>query len=148
MLPAKPTAVMSANTRIFLSYAVQDANYRSLLIGAAKAARLPVQFVEMPNHVSDAGGRQALCRARLQQCDLAIVLQGRHTATSLPVESDLDCVRAGGLPLHAVLLPGRWAESSLPPEWGVASWTGWNWPEIAPLLHRCDREPLRLRAAS
>src|SRR5688572_3121440 len=83
---------MSPITRVFLCYAAKDANDRSLLIAATKAARLPVQFVEMPNHVTDGRSRRVLCREKLQQCDVALVLASPHAVNSSAVASDLECV--------------------------------------------------------
>ena len=128
--------LMSPITRIFLSYAAQDAEYRSLLVGAARAARLPVTFVELPSHVSDARGRRALCRDKLQRCDAAIVLVSRHTGASLAVESDLQCVREAGLPLHAVGVGREDETRELIKAWDISSRTGWSWPRIATLLQR------------
>lgn len=127
---------MSTPTRVFLSFAPQDANCRSLLIGAARAARLPLRFVEMPNHVTDPRGRDALCRAKLEQCDLALVLLSRSALVSASIESDMRAVSRSGLPLHAVMAGLPRESVAPPPEWGVASLLSWSWPRIAAFLQR------------
>jgi hypothetical protein len=127
---------MSSFIRVFLSYAARDANERSLLIAATKAARLPVQFVEMPNHVTDSRSRRVLCRAKLQQCDVVLVLGSPHAVDSPTVESDLECAREMDLPVHVVVssrLRGRFRP---PLEWRPESVLTWSWSQIAALLQR------------
>lgn len=139
---------MSHITRVFLSYAAKDANDRSLLIAATKAARLPVQFVEMPNHVTDGSSRRVLCRAKLQQCDVALVLGSPHAVDSSAVESDLECVREMELPMHVVVptsVRGRFAP---PLEWRPESVLTWSWSRIAALLQRPCAPLPRILAAS
>jgi hypothetical protein len=148
MLPAKPATVMSTTTRIFLSYAAQDADYRSLLVGAARAARLPVQFVELPGHVSDVQGRDHQCRAKLQECDMALVLASPHAVASPSVAADMRCAAGAGLPVHAVHAGGPRASVRLPAEWSVESTLGWSWAHIARLLQRpCAQTDATLRIA-
>jgi hypothetical protein len=138
---------MSTTTRVFLSYAAQDADYRSLLVGAAKAARLPVQFVEMRGHVQ-AQGREHECRAKLKGCDLALVLASRHAVASPAVAADLRFVSEAGLPVHAVRAGGRRGALRLPSEWGVHSSLAWSWAPIAELLQQPRPQPFALRLAS
>ena len=127
---------MSHFTRVFLSYAARDANDRSLLIAATKAARLPVQFVEMPNHVTDGRSRRVLCRAKLQQCDVVIVLASPHAVDSSAVESDLECAREMDVPVHVVIAARVRGRFDLPLEWQPTSVTTWSWSRIAGLLQR------------
>jgi hypothetical protein len=138
---------MSPTTRVFLSYAAKDANARSLLIAATKAARLPVQFVEMPNHVTDGRSRRVLCRAKLQQCDVALVLASAHAADSSTVEADLECVHEMDLPVHAIV-PGGARSAFVPPlEWRTSSVMDWSWSRIAALLQRPFQDVPHLLAA-
>ena len=139
---------MSHFTRVFLSYAAKDANARSLLIAATKAARLPVQFVEMPNHVTDVRSRRVLCRAKLQQCDVALVLASPHAVQSAAVEVDLECVHEMELPVHAIV-PGGALGAFVPPvEWRTSSVLEWSWSRIAALLQRPVHDVPHLLAAS
>jgi len=139
---------MSHFTRVFLSYAARDANDRSLLIAATKAARLPVQFVEMPNHVTDGSSRRVLCRAKLQQCDVALVLGSPHAVGSSAVESDLECVREMDVPMHVVVPTSARGNFALPLDWRPASVLTWNWSRIAALLQRPFPAVPSVRAAS
>src|SRR5262245_22246263 len=139
---------MSSTTRVFLSYAAKDANDRSLLIAATKAARLPVQFVEMPNHVTDGRSRRVLCRAKLQQCDVALVLASPHAADSAAVEADLECAHELELPVHAVV-PSSARGAFVPPvEWRTSSVLDWSWSRIAALLQRPFQHVPHVLAAS
>jgi hypothetical protein len=139
---------MSSITRVFLSYAAKDANDRSLLIAATKAARLPVQFVEMPNHVTDGRSRRVLCRAKLQQCDVALVLASPHAVDSSIVDADLECVHEMELPVHAIV-PSSVRGDFVPPlDWRTSSVVNWSWSRIAALLQRPFEHVPHVLAAS
>lgn len=129
---------MSSSTRVFLSFAPEDANFRSLLVAASRAAGLPVRFVEVPHHVTDVRRRHALCRAKLQQCDMAIVLTSSRATRCLSVETDVMAVRDAGLPIHAIMAGRSEFLASVPAEWGASSVHGWNWPRILEFLQRRD----------
>lgn len=139
---------MSPIIRVFLSYAAKDANDRSLLVAAAKAARLPVQFVEMPNHVTDDHSRRVLCRAKLQQCDVAVVLASPHAVDSAAVTTDLECAHEMELPVHAIV-PSSVRGAFMPPlAWRSSSLLEWNWSRIAALLQRPGHRNAPLLAAA
>ena len=137
---------MPSLTRVFLSFAPEDANYRSLLVAASRAAGLPVRFVETTHHVTDSR-RRVLSRAKLQQCDLAVVLTSPRATRHLAVESDMTVAREAGLPVHAIVVGRPSAESAVPASWEVSTVTGWNWPSILELLQRCPERPLEFRRA-
>ena len=127
---------METFNRVFLSYAARDANHRSLLLAASRAARLPVRFVEMPNHVTDPHSRRVLCLSKLQQCDLAIVLASPHALRSASVAADLATVREAGVPVHVFATDSAGGTMILPPEWEAATVIPWHWPRIAAFLQR------------
>lgn len=138
---------MSPTTRVFLCYAAKDANDRSLLIAATKAARLPVQFVEMPNHVTDGRSRRVLCRAQLQQCDVVLVLASPHAVDSSTVAMDLECVHELELPVHAIVAGSARGAFVPPLEWRPSSVLNWSWSHIAALLQRPFQNAPHLLAA-
>jgi len=139
---------MPTITRVFLSFAPEDANYRSLLVAASRAAGLPVRFVETTHHVTDVRRRRVLSRSKLQQCDMAIVLASPRATRHLAVESDIAAVREAGLPIHAIAAGRPSAEAGLPAEWNVSTVTGWNWPSILELLQCLPFRGVELRRAS
>ncbi len=139
---------MPTSTRVFLSFAPEDANYRSLLVAASRASGLPVRFVEMPHHVTDARRRHALCRAQLQGCDMAIVLSSPRATRCLAVEADVSTVREAGVPLHAIMAGRSEHLHPVPAEWGASSVHGWNWPSIVEFLQRRAPQSDALRRAS
>lgn len=130
---------MSTMTNILLSYAGRDANYRSLLVAATRASGLPVRFVEVPGVVADPASRRALCAAKLQQCEAAIVLLSPHAAIDPAVACDVAAAEAAGVPLHGIRVAGSGAILRRKPEWTPASVVSWNWPRIAAFLQRLPR---------
>lgn len=138
---------MPTFTRVFLSFAPEDANYRSLLVAASRAAGLPVRFVETTHHVTDIRRRRVLSRSKVQQCDVALVLASPRASRNLAVESDVAAVHDAGLPLHAIAAGRSAAEGMVPEEWRTSTVTGWNWPRILELLQRLPLGRLELQRA-
>lgn len=138
---------MTTFTRVFLSYAPEDANFRSLLVAASRAAGLPVRFVEATHHATDARRRRVLSRSKLQQCDLVVVLASPRAARQLAVEDDVAAAHEAGIPLHAIVAGGPAGASAIPEAWGVSTVTGWNWPSILEFLQRLGGWSRALRRA-
>lgn len=138
---------MPSFTRVFLSFAPEDANYRSLLVAASRAAGLPVRFVETTHHVTDVRRRRVLSRSKLQQCDMAVVLASPRASRNLAVESDVAAVHDAGLPLHAIAAGRSSFEDVVPVDWRTSTMTGWNWPSILELLQRLPLGSAELRRA-
>jgi hypothetical protein len=139
---------MSTMTNILLSYSGRDANYRSLLVAATRAAGLPVRFVEVSGVVTDPVSRRALCAARLQQCEAAIVLASPHASRDAAVATDLTAARDHGLPVHAIDVSGTTqtigGSRRRRAAWAVDSTHGWHWPRIAAFLQRLPQLDRRL----
>ncbi len=138
---------MTTFTRVYLSYAPEDANFRSLLVAASRAAGLPVRFVETTHHVTDARRRRVLSRSKLQQCDLAVVLASPRAMRNLAVEDDVAAAHEAGIPLHAIVAGGPAGRCTLPEDWSVSTVTGWNWPRILEFLQRLGQRQHVLRRA-
>ncbi len=132
---------MTTMTHILLSFAGRDADSRSLLLAATRAAGIPVRFVEVPGVVTDPTARRALHAAKLQQCDASIVLVSPHALTDPSVELDVRAAREAGVPVHGIAAGGQRHAPRLPSEWGVAGTVEWNWPRIAAFLQRLPARP-------
>lgn len=126
---------MTPITRVFLSFAAEDADYRSLLLAASRAAGLPVRFVETTYRASDTGHRRALSRDQVRQCEAGVVIASAKAWSDTSVAADLAAVHEAGIPLHAIVA-GKPSNSSedLPTNWSPSTVTGWNWPSILELL--------------
>ncbi|HEX9783067.1 MAG TPA: hypothetical protein VGA56_10125 [Opitutaceae bacterium] len=121
---------------ILLSYAGRDANYRSLLVAATRAAGLAVRFVELPGVVTDPVDRRHLCAAELQHCDAAIVLMSPHARMDAGVGADIEAVRDHQVPLLAIKVGEYGARRMTHCDWPVSSTLDWNWSRISAFLQR------------
>lgn len=128
-------------TTILLTYSGRDANNRSLLVAATRAAGIPVRFVEVPGVLTDPVSRRGLCAARLQRCDAAIVLIGQETGFDAGVACDLDAATDAGVPVHAICIDKSGRRCGHLRDYHFSSEVDWVWPRIAALLQRTQPKP-------
>ncbi len=72
----------------------------------------------------------------LRQCDLMIVLVGRHTAQAPRVLTEIRVARSLQLPYFGVYVEDGDAESALPDGLADSATLVWAWPSIAATIDR------------
>jgi hypothetical protein len=65
--------------RVFIAFAVEDAQYRTFLVGQAKHDRSPFEFVDMSVKEPWDEKWKTNCRARVKGCDGLIALISKNT---------------------------------------------------------------------
>ena len=116
-------------TRIFLTYAEGDDAFRDKLISQARISKLPVEFFHMTTKMPWVPNWKGACRARVFQCDGAIVLVTKKTPEGNGIKSELEFVCEAQLPVLGVSLDQ--AQGSMPEQVRDSPLIGWNWAEIA-----------------
>lgn len=116
-------------TRVFVIYATDDYRYFERLSEQARSAKFPVEFDRMQVKQPWVSGWKGGCRARVFQCDGAIVLVSKKTSQG-GVAWELECARTIGIPLLGVHVD-KHDRGSVPAELSAAQVIEWNWPDIA-----------------
>jgi len=87
------------NNRIFASFAVQDANLRTLLVGQFRDASVPFAFVDMSVKAPWDISWKTNCRTKIRGCDGVLGIVTRNTVTASGQLWELRCAYDEGVPV-------------------------------------------------
>ncbi|HEY2012005.1 MAG TPA: hypothetical protein VGH38_00835 [Bryobacteraceae bacterium] len=125
---------MAARTiRIFLAYAEEDYKFKDILVNQAKAAKLPVEFADMPAKQPWVPRWKAACRSRAFECDAAIVLVSRKTKQGVGVMWEVECICDTQMPVLVVFME-KCDKGAVPDELRDFPAIDYNWPEVGSFI--------------
>lgn len=90
---------MAANNRIFISFAIEDANLRTLLVGQAKNESSPFAFVDMSVKEPWDSAWKTKCRTKIKGCDGIIGIITNNTPSASGQIWELDCALEENVPV-------------------------------------------------
>lgn len=115
-------------------YAEEDYRFRDKLVKQAEAAKLPVDFSDMPNKQPWVPRWKTTARTRAFECDAAIVFISPKTKQGAGVKFELECVNETQVPVLGVYVEKCETTAAVPEEIRDSRVIEWNWPEIAGFL--------------
>jgi len=87
-----------ATTRVFISFAIEDKQYRTFLVAQAGNEKSPFEFVDMSvKQVWDEKWKTN-CRTRVKGCDGVIALISKNTANADGQLWEIKCAYEEGVP--------------------------------------------------
>lgn len=121
---------MSKN-RIFISFAIEDANLRDLLVGQAKNENSPFEFVDMSVKDPWDFAWKTNCRRKIKGCDGMLIIVTKNTKNADGQLWEINCAGEEDVPRLAI-----WSNSSnkpaiLPAELKHMKILNWTWPNIS-----------------
>ena len=93
---------MATNNRVFTSFAIEDANLRTLLVGQARNESSPFSFVDMSVKEPWDSAWKTKCRTKIKGCDGVIGIITNNTPTASGQIWELDCAVQEGVPVFLV----------------------------------------------
>lgn len=93
---------MATKKRIFISFAVEDRAYRDLLVGQARNAGSPFEFVDMSVKEPWDEKWKTNCRARIKGCDGVLALVSKNTAKADGALWEIKCAKEEGIPTRGI----------------------------------------------
>ncbi|EQB37050.1 hypothetical protein M948_10255 [Virgibacillus sp. CM-4] len=117
--------------RVFISFAMEDKGLRDFLVGQARNANSPFEFVDMSVKKPWDSAWKTNCRTRIKGCDgvLAIVTKNSKKADGQLWE--VKCAREEGIPIRGVWGYKDNKPTSLPKEFEGVRIVNWTWDNIA-----------------
>jgi hypothetical protein len=121
---------MSKN-RIFISFAIEDANLRDLLVGQAKNENSPFEFVDMSVKDPWDFAWKTNCRRKIKGCDGMLIIVTKNTKNADGQLWEINCAGEESVPRL-----GIWGNSSnkpaaLPAELKHVKILNWTWANIS-----------------
>jgi len=90
---------MAKNNRIFISFAIEDANLRTLLVGQGKHEKTPFSFVDMSVKEPWDSAWKTNCRTKIKGCDGVIGIITKNTAKADGQLWELKCAYEENVPV-------------------------------------------------
>lgn len=92
----------ATGTRVFISFAIEDKNIRTLLAGQAKSEKSPFEFIDMSVKKPWDNAWKTQCRERIKRCHGMIVLVSKNTFNAEGVLWEINCAQQEGIPVMAM----------------------------------------------
>src|SRR4051794_40907332 len=106
---------MATKNRIFISFAIEDANYRTMLAGQAKREGSPFEFIDMSAKKPWEEQWKTQCRSRIKGCDGVIALVSKNTMAADGARWEMKCANEEHIPLIGVYCD-KDNKGQIPPE--------------------------------
>lgn len=90
---------MAKNNRIFISFAIEDANLRTLLVGQGKNEKTPFSFVDMSVKEPWDSAWKTNCRTKIKGCDGVIGIITKNTVKADGQLWELNCAYEENVPV-------------------------------------------------
>jgi hypothetical protein len=123
---------MASKNRIFISFAIEDRNFRDLLVGQARNAKSPFELVDMSVKQPWDEKWKTNCRTRIKGCDGVIALISKNTAGADGALWEIACAQDEGVPIRGVHCTTDNRPSSTPSGLRMLNWT---WENISNFIN-------------
>ncbi len=126
---------MARNNRIFTSFAIEDASYRTMLVGQAANERSPFAFTDMSVKEPWDEKWKTNCRTKIKGCDGLIALISSNTMRADGARWEIKCAIEEKVPVIGVRIPATFP-APVPPELAGQPVISWTWAGIAAFINR------------
>jgi hypothetical protein len=125
---------MAISNRVFISFAIEDANLRTLLVGQCKNENIPFSFVDMSVKEAWEDSWKTKCRIKIKGCDGIIGIITKNTLKADGQLWELKCASEEGVPIFLMYgnddRPVNFSESVK----GCRIFN-WSWPNISTFIN-------------
>jgi len=122
--------------RIFISFAIEDEQYRNYLVTQAKNERSPFTFEDMSvKQPWDEDIWKRKCRTKIKSCDGMIVLLSKNTWHSSGTRWEIKCAKEQGLPVVGMHIKKN-NQGAIPTELRGKKVIIWSWENLAKVIKR------------
>lgn len=126
---------MAKKFRVFTSFAIEDANLRTLLVGQGRNKKTPFEFVDMSVKEPWDSAWKTNCRTKIKGCDGVIGIITNNTPKATGQLWELQCAYDEGIP--ALLIYGNDDRpSNLPDPVKGCRINLWTWDNISAFLNK------------
>lgn len=118
--------------RVFISFAIEDKQYRDFLVAQSINKRSPFTFTDMSVKKSWKNEEwKRKCRKRIRECDGIIVLLSKKTYHASGVRWEMKCALEEDIPMIGMHIKKNDSfRGSIPPELDDCEIIDWSWENI------------------
>jgi hypothetical protein len=122
--------------KVFISFAIEDKEYRDLLVSQAKNDRPPFDFIDMSvKEPWNENEWQKQCRIKIKKCDSMIVLLSKNTWHSSGSRWEIKCAIREGLRVIGMHIKKN-DKGAIPPELLGKRIIEWYWRNLENFLNK------------
>lgn len=131
-----------AHPRAFISFDFDNNKTdRDLLVGQACNSRTPFDMQDWSSKEALPQWEwEALINAKINKCNMVIVLVGRKTSTAIGVVKEIAFAKENNIPVFGVFVDGADIYSKLPLGLPSNRVIKWNWASIVSAMEQCMKE--------
>lgn len=122
--------------RVFISFAIEDKNIRTLLSGQTHHEKTPFEFMDMSVKKPWDKAWKTECRKRIKRCHGMIVLITKNTKKADGVHWEIKCAQEEGLPIMVMYANNDGRKHILPGKLKTLRIQKWSWPNINKFIDR------------
>lgn len=123
-----------ATKRVFISFAIEDANAKDFLVGQAKNEKTPFEFVDMSVKEAWNDSWKTRCRTKIKSCDGVIALLSKKTYNADGAKWEMKCAVEEGIPTIGVHI-SKDDKGAIPAELTGKKVIEWTWDGIAKFIN-------------
>jgi len=117
--------------RIFISFAIEDVKLRDFLVGQARNAKSPFEFVDMSVKQPWDSAWKTKCRTKIKGCDGVLIIVTKNTKNADGQLWEVKCAKEENIPRRGIWGSQDNRPSSLPSELEGVRVVNWTWDNIA-----------------
>lgn len=131
-----------ADPRVFISFDFDNnKTEKDLFAGQAKNSRTPFSIEDWSSKTSLPQREwEALIEAKINKCNLLIVLVGTKTYTAVGVEKEIAFAKKQDVPVFGVYVGGATSTTALPAGLQRNRTIVWTWENVADAIDTCMKE--------
>lgn len=126
---------MAKNNRIFISFAIEDASLRTLLVGQGRNEKSPFEFVDMSVKEPWDSAWKTKCRTKIKGCDGVIGIITDNTVNATGELWELQCAYDEGVPVM-LIYGNKDRPTKLPAPVSGRLINLWTWENISKFLDK------------
>lgn len=127
---------MAKNDRVFISFAVEDANLRDFLVGQARNKKSPFSFVDMSVKEPWDSAWKTKCKTKIRGCDGVIGIITKNTKDADGQLWELTCAYDEEIPVLLIYGHEDDRPSNLPEPVKGRRILTWTWANIESFLNK------------
>lgn len=122
--------------RVFISFAIEDQEYRDYLVQQAKQAHTPFAFIDMSvkKNWPEREWKEKCCQ-KIKRCHAVLVLLSNYTYHASGVRWEMKCANEAGIPLVGMHIRKN-QKFSIPDEIHKRNVMEWSWPNLERFIKR------------
>ena len=121
--------------KVFISFAIDDQEYRTHLVKQSRKARSPFELVDMSvKRPWNENEWKRRCRTKIKRCDCMIILLSKNTWHSSGARWEVKCAKELGIEIVGMHIKKN-NKGSIPPELKGIKTMEWSWENLRNFLN-------------